>query len=498
MKNNQTTTMHCFLVELSDELHLKIIHELLKHDQLLHDKSMEPDPDQGRQDRDDEFQYHRDLMNWSSTSRCFRNLLAPYIFRSIKLRNDEKSGASVDAVLKGPHGDLVKEVYFLGSIPPGMADTYDNNKDDEPLSEGFHKESDEADGEEEESITITLPPVVDNLLSDLDQLSNLESLSIGFAYPYDSTFDEYYDAEGIMDNENPEAARAFKALVTTTYETFFRNKVLHLKAVEIRKVVWTFTEPYESQTFHEFLSYVEQFSLSVRGGDNGAGWCVNTCDEYLDCVAKFDDFFFDHLLSATSFTLQAPDSGPIGLEGMRHAPLALERQQMPLLKFLRLEFIFICQELADFIASHADTLKRLTLHECNSSVNGLEDNEPLYWSHFFDALHGADLKQLSHLEIGPYNAPLTFEEAIDRNYNRVPTEREEPDNVRQIRRVIGTDEKRRVFGYATLNDMYGTCDEDVQENHAAFERGEDQVAYDRLMAHVNANAAKGVENPLGK
>ena len=494
LKNTQMTAMHCFLVELSDELHLKIIYELLKHDQLLHDKSMEPDPHQGRQDRDDEFQYHRDLMNWSCTSRYFRNLLAPYIFKNIKLRNDEKSGASVAALLKGPHGDLVKEIYFLGNIP----DTYDDNEHDEPLPEGFHKISDEAEEEEEESVTITLPPVVDRLLSDLDQFSNLDSLSIGFTYPYDNPFDEYYDAEGIDANENPEAARAFKALITTTYETLLRKKVPQLRVLEIRKFVWTFTEPYESQTFHECLSHVKHFSLSVRGGDNSAGWGVNTCDGYLECVARFDELFFDHLASATSFTLQAPDLGPIGLEGMRHARLALKGQQMPLLKSLRLEYIFICQELADIIASHADTLERLTLHECNSSVNGLQENEPFYWNHFFDALHGADLKHLSHLEIQPSNASLTLDEATDRSYNHVPTERAEPENVQQIRQVISTDKKRRVFAYATLDDKYGTCYEDDEENQAAFERGEDQVAFDRLMATVNANAAKGVENPLEK
>ena len=87
---------------------------------------------------------------------------------------------------------------------------------------------------------------------------------------------------------------------------------------------------------------------------------------------------------------------------------------------------------------------------------------------------------------------------MDRNYNRVPTERIEPDNVQQIRRVIRTDGKRRVFGYAMLSETNGACDEDDEENQAAFERGEDQVAYDRLMAHVHANAAKGLENPLEK
>lgn len=488
------TAMHCFFVQLSDELHLKIIHELLKHDQLLHDMSLEPDPDQRRQDRDDEFQYHRDLMNWSCTSRYFRNLLAPYIFRNIKLRNDEKSGASVAALLKGPHGDLVKGIYFLGNVPDPYSN--DNNEDDEPLPERFHKVFDEAEEEEEESVTMALPPVVENLLSDLDRFSNLQFLSIGFTYPCDSPFDEYYDAEGITKNETPEAAHALKALIRTTYETLVRNKVPQLRALEIRKLLWTFTEPYESPTFHEFLGHVKHFSLSVRGGDNGAGWCVNTCDGYLACVTLFDEFFFDHLTSATSMTLQASDQGPIGLEGMRHARLALNKQQMPLLKSLHLEYIFICQELADFIASHADTLERLTLHDCSSSVNGLQENEAFYWSHFFDALYGANLKQLFLLDIRPHNAPLTFDEAMDHKYSRVPTEREEPDNVQQIRRVISTNRNRRVFEYLTLDDKYGTCYEDDEENQAAFERGEDQVAFDRLMVNVNANAAKGAVNPL--
>ena len=490
--------MHCSIVDLSDELLLKIIQELLKHAELLHQKSLEPDPNQGYQDRDDEFQHHRHLMNWSSTSSYFRNLLAPYIFRSIKLRNDEKSGASVDALLKSPHGDLVKEIYFLGTIPPGTADPDDNNEDDEPLAEGFHQGIDDDDEEEEKSITITLPPVVDTLLSDLDQFLNLESLSIGFTYPYENAFDEYYDAEGIMDNENPEAARALKALMTTTYTTLLRNKVPQLRAVEIRKFVWTFTEPYESESFQDFLSYVEHFSLSVRGGNNGAGWCVNTCDGYLECVARFDELFFDHLASATGLTLRAAHEGPIGLEGMRHARLALEKEQMPLLKSLHLEHIFICQELVDFVTSHSDTLEQLTLQDCHSSVNGLQDNDAFYWNHLFDALHSADLKRLSHLEIRPFNAPLTFEEAMERNYHRVPTEQVEPDNVQQIRRVLSTDVRRRVFGYATLSDKYGDCDEDEEETQAAFERGEDQVAFDKLMGNVRANAAKGEGILLGK
>lgn len=479
--NIKLVAMRCSLVDLSDELHLNIIQELLKHDDFLHEESLKPDPKRFNQDWDDDFQYHRDLMSWSSTSLYFRNLLAPYIFKSIKLRNDVKSGASVDAVLKSPHGALVKGIYFLGTIPPDI-DDLDDDEDDDPLAEGSYKESDDAEGEER-PIIITFPPVVNDLLSDLHQFPNLESLSIGFTYPNDDPFDEYYETEGIMVNENPTAARARKALMTTTYETLLRSKPPQLRAVEIRKFVWTFTEPYESQGFQKFLSHVEHFRLSVRGGNNGACWCVNTCDGYLESVARFDELFFDHLASATSLTLRATDEGPIGLEGMRHARLALTKEQMPLLQSLHLEHIFICQELVDFVLGHTDTLERLTLHDCHSSVNGLQDNDGFYWAHFFETLHGADLKKLSHLEICPDDAPLTFEP------DSLQKEPVCPGDVRQIRRVPSDVAKRRVFGYAMLDDKYGECCDDSEENGAAFERGEDQAAFDRLMSNVNANAA---------
>ena len=487
--------MHRSLVDLSDELHLKIIQELLEHDQLLHEKSLPKEGEQDYRDRDDEFQYHGDLMSWSSTSLYFRNLLAPYIFTSIKLRNDEKSGASVDALWKGRHGALVKEIYFLGTIPPRTANQDDNVRDDDALAEESHEDEKEIG----KSVTITLPPVVDDILSDLHRFSNLESLSIGFTYPYESGLDEYYDNEGLEMSGNAEAARDLHALMTKTYNTLLRNKELQLRAVEIRKFVGTFTEPYESQRFHDFLSHVEHFTLSVRGGNNGACWCVNTCDEYLECVARFDELFFDHLASATTLTLRAPYEGPIGLDEYRHARLALRKEQMPLLKSLHLEHIFICQELVDFITSHANSLEQLFLHECNGTPRSSQDsNDGFYWNHFFDALRSANLKHLSYLEIRPLYVPLTFEETYESPSSPPQTERAEPENVQQIRRMLNADPRRQVFGYATLDDKYGACDTDEEENVAAFERGEDQVAFDRLMGNVNANAAKGKANPVGE
>ncbi len=451
--------MPCSLVHLSDELYLNILQELLKNDEFLHEESLKPDTHWGHQDRDDDFQYHRDLMNWSCTSLYFRNLLAPYIFKSIKLCNNEKSGASVDALLKGPHGALVKGIYFLGTNPPDMAAE-----------------------QVEKPITVTIPPIIEVLLSDLHQISSLESLSIGFTYPDEDLFDEYYTTGG----ETPQAARASMALMTTTYEALLRNETPQLKAVEIRLLLWTFTEPYESQSFRKFLSHVQHFSLSVRGG--GAGRYVNT---YLDCVSRFDELFFDHLASAISVTLRGTEQGPIGLEERCQTRLALKKEQMPRLKTLHLRYIIICQEVGDFVTSHADTLEQLTLRDCCSSVDEELVNDGYFWASFFNKLHRADLLKLSRLEIWPHNAPLTRYEGIWQAYPRyhlVEKAQTEPDNVQQIRRLLGEDANRRLFAYVMLSENYGTCEVDEDESQAAFERGEDQVAFDRLMEEINANA----------
>ena len=430
-------------------------------------------------------------MSWSCTSSYFRNLLSPYIFRSVKLRNDQKSGESVTALLKGPFGALVKELYFIGTVP---------NKDgeDEPsqLAEGFDKGSNDSKEEEEGYSDISLPSVVSTILSDLRQFPNLDFLSMGFTYPYAANpFDEYYALEDIVDeNENPEVGRAWRALMATTYETLFRNKEPLFKGFEIRRLVWTNVEPFESATFHELLGHIERFTLSVRGGDNGAGWHVNTLDGYLACVSKFDELFFNHLHSATTMTLKAPEEGPIGLEGMNHEKLALKDDQMPRLRELHLEYCFIGQELANFLKGHDDTLETLTLRNCASSVNGLQENPKFYWKDFFAVLDGAPRTALTKLEILPLSLPLPSDELYGREKVK---EEDEPVEVQQTIRVLREDSKKRLFAYATLDDKYGMTFQDDEENLEAFQRGEDQAAYDRVMERVKRNAKMGQErNPI--
>lgn len=415
-------------------------------------------------------------MNWSCTSSYFRNLIAPYIFRSIKLRNEERSGRAVTALLRTRHASLIRKLYFIGTSRKAI------------------EKDEEAEDEEDKFLGVenSLPRIVFALLSNLNQFPSLHSLSIGFRYPFaNNPLEDYDNAPDYEDGNTLSAlwATAWKSLMTTTYQAVQKNKSPRFKELDIRRLVWTSVKPFEDPEFHELLGHMERLTLSVRGGQMDAPWNVNTIDGYMNGVAKFDALFYNHLHSAISLTLQATASGSIGHQRGHRTNLRLAKDQMPHLKELHLEFCCICDELAGFITSHANTLAKLTLSCCVSSFNKLQHGGRYSWKDLFHALNGVKLKALSELVILPLNPPLTLKEEIEKAYE--PTERNKTPEVRQVRHLLEQDPGRRLFAYAELDTSYGMIFQNFEENVAAFLRGEDQSAYDRVMEQVTRNAQKG-------
>ena len=451
--------MPCGLIELQAELQLKIIEELSK-DEVRGD-------DAGKQD--DRFKIHRDLMNWSCTSAYYRDSLAPYIFKTVILRNDEKSGCSLNALASSRHSECVKELHFVGSAP-----------------------GDAKRGEEAFSDTVSiLPNSVEVLLSGLQRFTCLETLSVEFAYHFDD-WDQWEDGldlcAEVETEEQVKAAEeeeAWRALMAKTYDALLRNQGIHFKTLDINQIVQKKVSTFNSKLFHDFLGHFEQFTLSIRGEDNGAGWKSNKSEEYHALISGFDKYFFDHLASVTTLIIKAPREGPLGLEGMNHARLALKKDQMPLLKAVHLEHVFICPELIDFLVGHSKTLERLSLNHCFGGVNGLAENG-IHWKQLFDTVYDSNPEKLRQIEILPIKLPLTDAEV----WGAPETETKISEEVREARQILETDSNRRVFAYTTLDDKYGMLFQDEEENLASFLRGEDQASYERLKHKINQNAEK--------
>ena len=392
-------------------------------------------------------------------------MLAPYIFEIISLRNKDRDGSSVTALSQSRHSIFVKKLMYAGST---LEKTCANTR----YTPGI------------------FPDSVATLLSNLKCFQNLETLSIEFPYCY-TDYDEWVDghniaAEGGYDprNEGEEDSIAWRGLMARTYESLVQNEGTPFKALEIRQLVPPKIFTFTTRAFQTLLGRLERFCLSVFGEDIESGWTMNKREEYEWLTSSLDEFFFDHLTSVTEFTLKASEDGPLGLTGGCHIPLTLKEDQMPSLKNCFLEDVFISQELIDFLVGHAKTLESLTIRECSASVNGLAE-DGISWNVFFDSLYSADFESLRELVIKPVRSAMTpCEEADDLE----EAEANVSSGAQKVRNSLEFDDKKRVFSYTTMDDEC-IFDVDEGENVAAFQRGQDQASYEKLLSRIRVNAA---------
>lgn len=327
------------------------------------------------------------------------------------------------------------------------------------------------------------PPAVDSILSGLNEFPCLDTLSLGFAWPGDSDpVDEYKAKDHSERNQHEDDVCAWEAMIEKTMELLVGDSVPRLKSLEIRNLVWTFVEPYETPNFRTLLKQLECFSISLRGGNGDTYGHVDFFPGYYDCLHRFDKLFCKHLNSATAVKLEAPDDG-LAYGGPPYlAPLGLRNAQMPLLKCLHYKNIVLCSTIVDFVSTHINTLERLVLHR---AVSSLDDEESYTWAKFFDALYHAGSKKLSYLEILPKHAP--FDDPYDPD---VPPA-ELLERTKQVEGAILENPDLYVFPYlyTDMNDGWGHSVAGL-ETQAAFRHGADQMAYERLMRAVRANAAR--------
>lgn len=198
------------------------------------------------------------LMNWSSTSSYFRNMFAPYIFQSVELRNEEKCGGSLVALAKGKHACLVKKINFFGSVPIDADENYSGIAFSDMIG--------------------IFPKTVAEVLSNLQYFSSLETLGIEFSYYYyatpedsDSTVEEASEEQV----RNAKESKVWRALMTKTYEALANNKTRYTKGLALRYPRHKHPSTFTNQHFHDFLSHIEAFSLSL------SDWQTIKAKEYI-------------------------------------------------------------------------------------------------------------------------------------------------------------------------------------------------------------------------
>jgi hypothetical protein len=425
----------------------------------------------------------KDLVSLSSCCRTLHKLSAPILFRNICLRNDDKSGKSLQAAGKSPWpASLVRELNFEAQI--------------------------NLDEEWDEPIPISdqdFPPSVEEVLSHLERFPRLEVLTVQFKCGETMQWDEEAVASNLheiwIDTPDPfrdtaalklkEEKSDWKAMMARTYDAISNSeRPSALTTLEMRNVVPSGVSSFTTEAWRTFLRTLAVFRLSLHGTTGELEF--NVADGYLGFIENLD-LLFSQLTGVTEFRFAATESGMPGLSGHLHAVLPLDVVSMPMLEVFELRCCFISERTARFIAAHIPTLKRISLEDCYSAFNCDLAEEQTSWASFFNIIATSlehSLKTApepppledffvsprflgSSLELGGYEQPLGSV-AINGDEQKIEL----------AHSMAKTEPRRRPFNYAMLDMKYGFLSEDEEENLDAFLAGHDQAAFDRVMAIV--------------
>ncbi|MCJ1465221.1 acrosomal vesicle protein 1 [Pseudocyphellaria aurata] len=479
--------------------------------QLIIDELLRSEDLKARREQDERIIVYYDLIEWSCVHSYFRSLLAPYIFKTVKLVNDEKSGASLDAVARSPHCVHVEKLHFIGSTPDQVngeethekklnregfdsekpdGEKPDGEKPDGEKSDGKKSDGEKSDGEKsdgEQSVPSVhdgiFPRSVDGLLSDLKRFPSLKSLSIRFDHHYDDEDD--YEVDNPDEVLKAEAQSPWRALMCRAYSALSRSTP-HVKHLDIRQPIQTKVSTFGSAAFRAFLGHLEQLTFSIhndleRMDYRFIEWVSDATVAYPAIMRTLDKCFFEHLANVTMLSIKAPEEGTFGVVGAigsPHSPLVLRAGHLPLLKTLHLEYAFTSRELIGFLVHHKETLEEVTLRDCYASAEDFCRRTS--WSKLFKSLfssHPAKLRRfepvlrMSHSFIEDKDGFLS-----DGEEETVQTLLQDPGNI--------------IFPYAKISNYDGDLVPDDLETWSAFMAGNDQRYWLLMKNLVDRNAMK--------
>lgn len=414
-----------------------------------------------------------ELISLSRVCKVLRALTLPYLFRDITLLNEERNGASILRLLHSPHAGFVQKLHYIGIMGLEPEPTNESDETDKVPSLG------------------DLPSSVEQVLSNLAMLPNMKKLIIQFCFAKTAEDDEEAN-RGTCDLDNElddyeetveaESTEAHRSLMERSYTALTRNPASTIENLELRDIAANPCSTWWSKEFKALLPGLSSFTISLRGGDNGAGWCINKVYGYPHFINALDRFFFRHLSDTKHLSFSATEDGPPGLAGhMNHVSLPLHKGKLPKLQTLELKHVFISEELAAFILDHGTSLESIRLNECYS---GLEDSlafDPLSWGEFFSTLAAGNTKRLRSVVIGASSLELIRPQDMkerDWKYG-------EAVEAKELRETIPT---RRMYEYRCLDDKYGMLFDNEELSFRRFQDGRDHAAWERLCEVLRNNA----------
>jgi hypothetical protein len=409
----------------------------------------------------------QDLLSLSRVCKVLRTLVLPSLLNTITLLNEENHGSSVLTVVNSAHAQYVRHVHYIGimEIPDGM-DTGEDSLVEPPAPDH-------------------LPDSVETVLSNLDKLPKLERVVVEFRCAKIAEDNEdihqnsFYHFDQLEEDRlvlQSEKTVAYRSLMERSYRALARNTASTIKNIEFKNVVAKRCSAWNLSEFQALLGGLTSFTISLRGGDNGAGWQINMLEGYLDFVSHLDAYLFEHLSHTEHFSFAATGDGPPGIEGgLNNTALPLFGQHMPRLKSLSMEHVFISKNLAAFITAHGETLESVRLADCYS---GWDNEDEITWGKFFLRIASVDMKSLCLFDIAPTDFErLQHTGKDDYYYHRTM-------RAQELREQFP---ERRMLDYKFLDNKYGMVFDNEDQVFERFETGTDHTGWEQLWKVIKKN-----------
>lgn len=415
-----------------------------------------------------------DLLNLSRTCKTFRTLSLPFLLNSITLLNTQKSSSSVLAILNSPHAHHVRTVHYIAI--KALPETCWSDEDAVPPS------------------LDDFPDSTALVLASVGRFPRLARVIVQFACAATleddeemtrSNYDIHEEAESDENVVRAEACSALRSLMKRSYLALSQNSApgATIKTLELRNVMAKKSSTFLSPSFISLLRGLEEFEISLRAGDNGAGWQLNQVPAYHAFISNLHETFFTHLVHVRRFKFAATASGVPGISGdvMASALLPLVENHMPMLEVLELDNVFISIELAEFIAAHASTLHSVRLAHCYSAW---PERTALTWEQFFSTI-STSLSSTSTSTSTPHSLhtfTLSIPPSQIEQLSLLPTDPSSYDypDAQRAQELRKRFPGRRMWDYMYLDDKYGFLSESRGDAFERFEGGGDEEAWVRL------------------
>ncbi|KAJ4258921.1 hypothetical protein NW762_008008 [Fusarium torreyae] len=388
--------------------------------------------------------------------------------------------------------------------PPTTKDAAEEEDGEEKAVEGQEDDDDddepeEEEEEEEEKWYWTNPPesvwahkATDaKFVQDLIQFKGLPRCAIlGLHTDGDDDFEVYGDwddndigndsiyfccePENWEEVKTKEEKYAWRAALREMYHDV--AKLSRVEDLRIYNFLPRKASSWQTTEWGEFLGRLRILRLYPYGGDNGAGWQVNTLPGFNAFFDELSTTVFRHVNALQSLRIVGHEDGFLDCDSLRLSPGI-----MPELRVLHVEYMAAPSILTHFLTQEPPALEEIHIVNCVAQDMSRDGDTQPTWAQLWKTLRQLPIRVVYKQA---KTAQLTFDEDFHEGDEKWVPPDDEEENVKQSRKKLKDDPSLIVWPYGGPDDKYGNLSMDVDMDLENFEKGEDNREYALLLADM--------------